>query len=183
MALLFDFLFNKKPKSAQIAKGRLLFTIAHERANREKPEYFDALQKELIQLISKYVTTDLESVQIQHDRQKDAEILNIVLPENEDIQSKEEEVEKASRSFRNFFFRKKTSAEMAKERLYIMIARDENDLAVQDYFPKLQKEVTELIARHMSFDPSLIKVIRERQEKCEILNVILPDKYAKGESA
>jgi len=172
---VFDRFFTKKETSAEIAKGRLLFTIAHERASRAQPDYFAALQKDLIQLISKYVKTDLESVQIQHDRQKDAEILNIVLPETDGSSAEPKESAASGRSWMGFFKRKKPSAQIARERLLIMIARDEFDAAAQDYFPRLQKELTMLVANHMAIDPVLIKILRERQEKCEILNVVLPD--------
>lgn len=171
---LWDLLFGKKPRSAEVAKGRLLFTIAHERANRNLPDYFIALQPDLIELISRYINTDPTAVQIQREKQDDAEILNIVLPEADTLATKP--VVEPRRSLTDLWFGKKGgSAEVAKERLMIMIARDGQSHGA-DYFPELQKEITLLIAETLSIDPATIKVQREHQERCEILNIVLPER-------
>ena len=178
MASFLDFLFGKKEASAQIAKGRLLFTIAHERANRYLPDYFVRLQSDLIQLISRYVKTTSDEVQIQRTRQDNAEILNIVLPEFSDSAALTPATPAEDSSFFSGWFNKKPkTASIAKERLLIMIARDENGQE-PDFFPQLQREITRLIAGHLAIDPLTIKMQRERQDRCEILNIILPEDSA-----
>ena len=58
-----------------------------------------------------------------------------------------------------------------------MIARDENGQE-PDFFPQLQREITRLIAGHLAIDPLTIKMQRERQDRCEILNIMLPEDSA-----
>jgi cell division topological specificity factor len=74
--------FQRQPKSAQVAKERLQIIIAHERGSREKPDYLSSLQKDLIDVIAKYVEIDKESVKIELDRKDGCSILelNVTLP-------------------------------------------------------------------------------------------------------
>lgn len=171
-----NFLFGKRESSAQVAKGRLLFTIAHERANCTAPDYFVQLQGDLIQLISKYIHTNPQDVQIQRNRQENAEILNIILPEK-----RAEETASMPVSSQGIFARwrakKPKTANIAKERLLIMIAKNSAG-AQMDYFPRLQQEIMNLIANDLSIDPMRIKIYREQQSGCEILNIVLPDRIS-----
>ncbi len=74
--------YFQRPKSAQVAKERLQIIIAHERGTREKPDYLSALQKDLIDVIAKYVKIDKEKVKIDLDRRDGCSILelNVTLP-------------------------------------------------------------------------------------------------------
>lgn len=83
MALL-SFLFNnKQPKSAVAAKERLQIIIARERNGRDGPDFFPALHRELIAVISKYTKVNPEDIKISLDRQGNLEVLdvNVVLPD------------------------------------------------------------------------------------------------------
>ncbi len=82
MALL-SFLFNTKPKSAVAAKERLQIIIAHERSDRDAPDFLPALRQELIAVISKYTKVSHDDITIKLDRQGNLEVLdvNVVLPE------------------------------------------------------------------------------------------------------
>lgn len=82
MALL-SFLFNTKPKSAAAAKERLQIIIAHERNDRDAPDFLPALRQELIAVISKYTKVSHDDIKIKLDRQGNLEVLdvNVVLPE------------------------------------------------------------------------------------------------------
>ncbi|QAU33478.1 cell division topological specificity factor MinE [Janthinobacterium sp. 17J80-10] len=82
MALL-SFLFNTKPKSAAAAKERLQIIIAHERNDRDAPDFLPALRKELIAVISKYTKVSQDDIKISLDRQGNLEVLdvNVVLPD------------------------------------------------------------------------------------------------------
>jgi cell division topological specificity factor len=82
MALL-SFLFESKPKSAVAAKERLQIIIAHERNDRNAPDFLPALRQELIAVISKYTRVSQDDIKISLDRQGNLEVLdvNVVLPD------------------------------------------------------------------------------------------------------
>ncbi|AUH50170.1 MULTISPECIES: cell division topological specificity factor MinE [Chromobacterium] len=82
---LIDMIFGKRQKSAAIARERLQIILAHERNGRHAPDYLPALQRELMEVISKYVSVNLDDIKVQVERQDDYEVLevNIVLPEQQ----------------------------------------------------------------------------------------------------
>ena len=60
---LFDFLLVKK-HTASVARDRLRIIVAHERASRGGPDYLPMLQRELLEVIRKYVNVDADSVKV-----------------------------------------------------------------------------------------------------------------------
>ncbi|MBC3920971.1 cell division topological specificity factor MinE [Undibacterium sp. CY18W] len=85
MALL-SFLFNTKPKTANVAKERLQIIIARERTGRDGGyDFLPALREELIAVISKYTKVNPEDIKVSLDKQGNLEVLdvNVVLPELE----------------------------------------------------------------------------------------------------
>jgi cell division topological specificity factor len=82
MSILDYFLGNRK-KSANVARERLQIILAHERAGRTGPDYLPQLQKELVEVISKYIAVNPDDIKVQLDRKDELEVLevNIVLPE------------------------------------------------------------------------------------------------------
>ncbi|GAA5787186.1 cell division topological specificity factor [Chitiniphilus shinanonensis] len=80
---ILSYFFGEKKKSASVARERLQIILAHERAGRNTPDYLPQLQKELIEVISKYVAVNPDDIKVQLDRKDDFEVLevNIVLPE------------------------------------------------------------------------------------------------------
>jgi cell division topological specificity factor len=80
---LLSFLKKRKPESASIAKERLLILVSQERARRGGPDYLPLLQRELLEVIRKYVNVDNEAVQIRLDRDGDQDVLelNVLLPD------------------------------------------------------------------------------------------------------
>ncbi len=81
---IFDFFRErKKQNSASIAKERLQIIVAHERGQRSQPDYLPALQKDLVDVIRKYVDIDQEQVQVLLENQGNCSILelNITLPD------------------------------------------------------------------------------------------------------
>ncbi|MGL6071890.1 cell division topological specificity factor MinE [Craterilacuibacter sp.] len=81
---LIDIIFGKRNKTASIARERLQIILAHERGGRDgAPDYLPALQRELMEVISKYVSVNQEDIKVQLERQDNFEVLevNIVLPE------------------------------------------------------------------------------------------------------
>ncbi|SEN65140.1 cell division topological specificity factor MinE [Nitrosomonas marina] len=88
---LLDYFRASKPKSAAIAKERLQILVAHERTERNRPSYLPQLQKELLEVIRKYVHVDQEAISVKFEQDENQETLelNIVLP---DFQQEEKRV-------------------------------------------------------------------------------------------
>ena len=81
---LLSLIFGSKQKTANIAKERLQLIIAHERNGQSsKPDFLPALQKELMAVISKYVSVNPDDIKVSLEKQGNYEVLevNIVLPE------------------------------------------------------------------------------------------------------
>jgi cell division topological specificity factor len=77
-------LFGEKKKTAEIAKNRLSLLIAHERSGTAaKADFLPALQRELIEVISKYVSVNPNDIKVHLDKQDNYEVLEvkIELPE------------------------------------------------------------------------------------------------------
>lgn len=88
--------FQRPQKTAKIAKERLQIIIAHERGTRDNPDYLTLLQKDLLDVISKYVAINKEDVKIELERQDGCSILelNVTLPNfAEQVASSKREVE------------------------------------------------------------------------------------------
>ncbi len=83
---LLDYFRLSKPKTASVAKERLQILVAHERTFRNRPSYLPQLQKELLEVIRKYVNVDQEAITVnfeQDDSQETLE-LNIILPDQQE---------------------------------------------------------------------------------------------------
>ena len=80
---LMDMLFGRKPKTADVARDRLQIIIAQERVKAQAPDYLPTMQKELLQVLSKYVHVSLEDIRISQEKQDGMDVLelNITLPE------------------------------------------------------------------------------------------------------
>ncbi len=82
---LLSFLLGEKKKSASVAKERLQIILAHERTGRDngRPDYLPALQKELVAVISKYVSINAQDIKVNLERQDNFDVLEvkIELPE------------------------------------------------------------------------------------------------------
>ena len=81
---LFDFFRGRqKQTSASVAKERLQIIVAHERGQRSTPDYLPTLQKELVEVIRKYLNIGDDSVQIALENEGSCSILelNITLPD------------------------------------------------------------------------------------------------------
>lgn len=81
IAKIIDY-FQRPPKTAKFAKERLQIIIAHERGQRDRPDYLVLLQKELVDVIAKYVSIDKEDVKVELARKDSCSVLelNVVLP-------------------------------------------------------------------------------------------------------
>jgi cell division topological specificity factor len=74
---LFDFFFPKKPASASIAKERLQLVLAHERADRDSPDFLPRMQKELLAVVAKYVALKEDMIRVSVGKAGNASVLEI----------------------------------------------------------------------------------------------------------
>lgn len=90
---LFDFFRSKKPApapivpsappAASVAKERLQILLSHERADRgDRAEFLPALQREILEVVAKYLVIEQEKVMVKLERGKDISFLevNVELP-------------------------------------------------------------------------------------------------------
>ncbi len=73
---LFDFLKPKK-NTASVAKERLRIIVAQERSSRGAPDYLPLLQRELLEVIRKYVSVDMDAVRVEMAKDGDHDVLDI----------------------------------------------------------------------------------------------------------
>ena len=75
-----SFLLGEKKKTASVAKERLQIILAHERSGSgggRPPAYLADLQRELVAVISKYVSIKPEDIKVNLERQDDLEVLEV----------------------------------------------------------------------------------------------------------
>ena len=79
---LFD-IFKAKKSTAETAKNRLQIIIAQERSTRGGPDYLPLLQRELLEVIKKYVNIDADAVKVDlvKDGEHDVLDISVALPE------------------------------------------------------------------------------------------------------
>ncbi len=71
-------LLGKKKTSANVAKDRLQLILINERGRGGvTPDYLPRLQKELIEVISRYVSIDPKDIQVNLDTKDDLEVLEV----------------------------------------------------------------------------------------------------------
>ena len=84
MSFLARLFGEKKSKTAETAKNRLSLLIAHERTGgTPAADFLPALQRELIEVITKYVAVNPDDIKVHLDKQDNMDVLevNIILPE------------------------------------------------------------------------------------------------------
>jgi len=83
MSILDYFRPSSRPKAtAAVAKERLQIIVAHERGGA-RADYLPLLQKELLEVIGRYVRIDEDQVRVELERTGDCSVLelNITLPD------------------------------------------------------------------------------------------------------
>lgn len=82
MRILEFFRLNRRPPTAAAAKQRLQVIIAHERDSQGGYEFLPLLQRELIEVIRKYIEIDPTRVKVDIERGDTMSVLevNIELP-------------------------------------------------------------------------------------------------------
>jgi cell division topological specificity factor len=78
------------------------------------------------------------------------------------------------------FFRRTAAptANLAKERLRIIVAQERTTRGGPDYLPLLHRELLEVIRKYVNVDPDAIQINLEKEEGHEVLelSVALPEK-------
>lgn len=76
---ILDFFFSRKDAAttAGIAKERLQIVLAHERAGREAPDFLPALQRELLEVVGRYVAVKDDLIRVNLAKQSAASVLEI----------------------------------------------------------------------------------------------------------
>lgn len=73
-----SFLLGQKKTSASVAKDRLQLILINERGRGGvSPDYLPRLQKELVEVISRYVKINPDDIKVNLDRQDSLEILEV----------------------------------------------------------------------------------------------------------
>jgi cell division topological specificity factor len=73
-----DFFLGEKKKTASVAKERLQIILAHERGTRAvEPDFLPALQKDLLEVISKYIKIDANDIKVHLERDASMEVLEV----------------------------------------------------------------------------------------------------------
>ncbi len=77
-----------------------------------------------------------------------------------------------------FFRRTPATANVAKERLRIIVAQERTNRGGPDYLPTLRRELFEVIRKYINVDPDAIQVNLEKEDGHEVLelSVALPEK-------
>lgn len=73
-----SFLRGQKKTSANVAKDRLQLILINERGRGGAgPDYLPQLQRELVEVISKYVNINPDDIRVNLDRQDSLEVLEV----------------------------------------------------------------------------------------------------------
>src|SRR5438874_5026933 len=74
---LFNLFFPPRQTSAAIAKERLKIVLAHERAGSQAPDFLPRLQKELIEVVGRYVEIREDMIRVNLGKSGETSLLEI----------------------------------------------------------------------------------------------------------
>ena len=74
-------LFQRRPKSAQVAAERLKIILAHERRGVSAP-MMEQMKEEIIRVVSKFVDVDPRNIEVRLTDEADIEMLEVTVPFN-----------------------------------------------------------------------------------------------------
>lgn len=82
---LLDYFRSSKKNTANTAKERLQIIVAHERRKRNSPDYLPQLERDILEVIRKYVDISPEQIAVSLE-QRDDELsvleLNVTFPDD-----------------------------------------------------------------------------------------------------
>lgn len=75
---------------------------------------------------------------------------------------------------------RKTSANVAKDRLQIIVARERLTRNGPDYLPMMQEELLLVVRKYIEVEDGAVKIQLDREGDCEVLelNITLPENVA-----
>ena len=79
--------------------------------------------------------------------------------------------------------RNKGSANVAKDRLQLIIAHENTAANAPDFLPKLQQEILDVIAKYVNVDANPVDINFERKDGYEVLEVNVPLVSDRAENA
>lgn len=84
------------------------------------------------------------------------------------------------------FGRKQKTADVARDRLQIIIAQEranENGTGAPDYLPTLRKELLEVLSKYVNVSLNDIRISQEKQDGLDVLelNITLPEQKKAAE--
>jgi cell division topological specificity factor len=90
MTMLNFFRRPRQANSAEAAKERLQILLSHERTDRSSPEYLPMLQRDILEVIERYMRVGGDSVDIKLERGEELSTLeiNIELPGARTLQTR-----------------------------------------------------------------------------------------------
>jgi cell division topological specificity factor len=74
---LLSLLFPERRSTAVIARERLKIVLAHERASRDAPDFLPIMQRELLDVIGRYVEIRSDMIRVNLGRSGDTSLLEI----------------------------------------------------------------------------------------------------------
>lgn len=74
---LLSFFRGQKKTSATVARDRLQLILINERGDGITPDYLPRLQRELVEVISRYVKINPDDIKVNLERQDSLEILEV----------------------------------------------------------------------------------------------------------
>lgn len=74
---LLDLLFPERRNTAAIARDRLKIVLAHERASAAAPDFLPNLQKELLEVVGRYIEIRDDMLRVNVGRSGDTSLLEI----------------------------------------------------------------------------------------------------------
>jgi cell division topological specificity factor len=77
MRRLLELFFPPRSESAAVARERLKIVLAHERSSRDTPDFLPALQKELLDVVSRYIEIRPEMIRVNLGKSGETSLLEI----------------------------------------------------------------------------------------------------------
>lgn len=82
-----DYFRSSRKSSASVAKERLQIIVAHERRRSPSPDFLPLLQKDLLEVVRKYIHIEEDQIKLSVEKNGDCEVLelNIALSDNQNV--------------------------------------------------------------------------------------------------
>ncbi|MCC5873500.1 MAG: cell division topological specificity factor MinE [Gammaproteobacteria bacterium] len=79
---LLEFLKRERKQTASVAKERLQIIVTQQRSRRGQPDYLPMLERELLEVVRRYVNVDSDAINISLDSEDEYSVLelNVTLP-------------------------------------------------------------------------------------------------------